>query len=357
MNSSGHQDASRWIAAIVESSDDAIISKDLNGVITSWNAGAQRLFGLKPDEAIGQPIDIIVPPESQEEEKQILRRVCNGERVEHFETVRLNQNGSPVHVSLTISPVRDSQGRVIGVSKIARDITERKRIEETLKKAELSTRLMEVQDEERRRIARELHDGVGQMLAALAMNNSQVVKEKHTLTSAVACCVEESTILIEQASAEIRTMSYLLHPPLLDEVGLQSALKWYIDGFAERSKIRIALQLPPDLGRLPQECELSLFRIVQECLTNVHRHSRSFAALVRLSHANGEIELEVKDEGRGISPETLSKIVSGGNVGVGFSGMRERVKQLEGKLTVESGGNGTSVRVALPLVQGPISSD
>lgn len=351
MHNTSNQDETRWLAASVESSDDAIISKDLNGIILSWNAGAQRLFGFKPDEVIGRPVEMIIPPELIEEEQEILRRLRNGERIDHFETVRRAKDGSRVRVSVTISPVRDCQGRVIGASKIVRDITERKRIEEAFDEAGLSTRLMQVQDEERRRIARELHDGVGQMLAALSMNNSKVMKELATLSPAAARCVEESSSLIEQASAEIRTMSYLLHPPMLEEVGLQSALQWYIDGFAERSKIGVALEIPSDLGRLPQECELSLFRIIQECLTNVHRHSGSFRALVRLSHTNGGIELEVKDEGRGIDQKTQLKIASGGSVGVGLRGMHERVRQIGGTLRVQSNGNGTSVLVTLPLAQ------
>jgi PAS domain S-box-containing protein len=187
MDKTNH-DAAPWLAAVVESSDDAIISKDLNGVIRSWNAGAQQLFGFAPDEAVGQPITIIIPPELHDEEKQILNRLRNGERIVHFETIRRAKNGSRVHVSLTISPVRDSQNRIIGASKIARDIGERQRSEGALKAAELSGRLLQVQDQERRRIARELHDGLGQLLAALKMNVSQVLKEKDKLSVNTARC-------------------------------------------------------------------------------------------------------------------------------------------------------------------------
>jgi signal transduction histidine kinase len=182
-----------------------------------------------------------------------------------------------------------------------------------------------VQDQERRRIARELHDGLGQLLAAAKMNVSHVLKEKDKLSVNTARHVEENSQLIEEALTEIRTLSYLLHPPLLDELGLPSALRTYIDGFAERSKISVTLQLSSDLGDLPKDQELCVFRVAQECLTNIHRHSGSATALVRLSRSSSHIELEIKDHGRGLPEEIRSKIASGVSAGVGFRGMQERV--------------------------------
>ena len=343
------EEAQYRFAAIVESSDDAIISKDLKGIITSWNAGAERIFGFTAEEAIGKPVTIIIPAELHEEEKEILRRLRQGERIEHFETIRRTKHGTRRHISLTISPVQDAQGRVIGVSKIARDITQRKETEKLLREAELSGRLLQLQDEERRRIARELHDGAGQLLAALSMNVSAVIDEKDKLSSETAQRVEENAGLIEQLSSEIRTMSHLLHPPLLDEVGLQSALTEYVRGFEERSGIRVNLELPEKMERLPHEYELSLFRIVQECLTNIHRHSGSTTAVVRLRMSGAEIELEVLDQGRGISPEIQANFVAGKSSGVGLRGMRERVRQIGGSLRVESNERGTAVLVTLPF--------
>jgi PAS domain S-box-containing protein len=336
------------IAAIVDSSDDAIVSKNLDGTITSWNKGAEVLFGYSAGEAVGQHISLIIPLDRRHEEDMILQRLRKGERVDHFETVRVRKDGTTLDISLTISPVKDSAGHVVGASKVARDITQRKQVEKALKESELSARLLQLQDAERRRIARELHDGVGQLIAAMSMNVSRVVREKSNLSPDAARCAEENSNLIEQVSNDIRTVSYLLHPPLLDEMGLQSALKWYIEGFATRSKIVANVEIPADWERLPQDHELCLFRIAQECLTNIHRHSGSATARVKLLRTPGEIKLEVQDEGRGINQGIQGKIASGETSGVGLRGMRERLKQLAGSLEIHSNANGTTVIATLP---------
>jgi PAS domain S-box-containing protein len=214
---------------------------------------------------------------------------------------------------------------------------------------ELSARLLQAQDEERRRIARELHDGVGQLLTAIGMNISAVLKEKSKLSPAAAKSVEENAAMVQQVTAEVRSMSQLLHPPLLDEVGLKSALEAYVKGFAKRSKIRTKLELPTQWERLPLEPELCLFRIAQESLVNIHRHSGSATAAVRLTRAAGEIALEISDEGRGIGAELQEKLLAGQNTSVGLCGMRERVRQLGGSLEIQSSGKGTSIRAVLPV--------
>jgi len=339
------------LAAIVDTSDDAIISKNLDGIIMSWNRGAEELFGYSAKEAIGQNIRLIVPHDRYQEEATILKRLARGERVDHFETVRVRKDGSMLDISATISPVKDAAGVVIGASKVARNITERKKAERSIKEKELSARLLKVQDEERRRIARELHDGVGQLLAAMSMNAARVDGEKANLSPDAARCAEENSRLIEQVSADIRTISYLFHPPLLDDMGLHSALKWFIDGFAERSKIAAKLELPANSERLPQGHELCLFRIAQECLTNIHRHSGSSTAMVRLLRSPGAITLEVSDEGKGLNQETQSKIFSGETAGVGLRGMRERIRQLGGRMEIRSNGHGTTVIAVVPLAE------
>jgi PAS domain S-box-containing protein len=337
------------LASIVDSSDDAIISKSLDGVITSWNAGAQRIFGFTPEEAVGRSIIMIIPIERRDEEKHILGRLRRGEHIDHFETVRITKNGGRVNVSLAISPVRNSKGEIIGASKVARDITERKKAQEAIQESKLSAQLLRLQDEERRRIARELHDGVGQLLAALSMNASKINEEKSRLSVDTARSVEENAKLIEQVLADIRTVSYLLHPPLLDEMGLDSALKSYVEGFAERSKIAARLELPVNWERLPQDYELCLFRVAQECLTNIHRHSGSLTAQLRLLRTDREIKLEVSDDGRGLNQETQSKFASGVALGVGLQGMRERARRLGGNLEIRSNGKGTTVIATIPL--------
>jgi PAS domain S-box-containing protein len=342
-------DAFKQLAAIVESSEDAIISKNLDGVISSWNQSAERIFGYTAEEAVGKNITLIIPPDRSDEETAILERLRRGQRVDHFETVRVRKDGALLNISITISPVKDDLGRVVGASKVARDITDRKEAEESRKKAEFAAKLLQAQDAERRRIGRELHDGLGQLVIAIKMNASQVYKEKYKLSPSAARCVTENFELIGQAIAEVRTVSYLLHPPMLEEIGLLSALAWYADGFAQRSKVNVTLELASDLGRLPQDYELSLFRVAQECLTNVHRHSGSSTAAIKLFRTSGEIKLEVTDAGKGIEKHLQSNIDSGASIGVGFRGMQERVKLMGGRLAVQSSDHGTSVAVTLPI--------
>jgi signal transduction histidine kinase len=212
---------------------------------------------------------------------------------------------------------------------------------------ELSARILQTQDDERRRIARELHDGAGQLLAALGMEASNLASERDRLSTRAALSLSNIESFVTQMTNDIRTMSHLLYPPLLDEVGLQSALTEYVDGFAERSGVKVSLDVPAAIERLDRDFELSLFRIVQECLTNIHRHSGSKTASICIVHDEGALVLEVRDEGRGMSAERLSEIQSRGS-GVGIRGMRERVLQLSGTMSIESDGSGTRIQVVIP---------
>jgi signal transduction histidine kinase len=194
-----------------------------------------------------------------------------------------------------------------------------------------------------------LHDSVGQLLAALSMNLAVVQRQSGKLDAAAARAVSENAAMVDQISREIRTLSHLLHPPLLDAAGLASALRWYVDGFSERSKIRVELDIPERLGRLSDAMEIAIFRMVQECLTNIHRHSGGSSATIRVREEAHRVLVEVQDEGKGIPPEKQVQLSSLGRTGVGFRGMRERLRQLDGTLEIRSGAGGTLVTATLPL--------
>ena len=365
------------LAAIVDSSDDAIVSKTLDGIITSWNAGAERLFGYTASEAVGQHISLIIPRDRMGEETVIIERIKKGEGIEHFDTVRVRKDKKPLDISLTISPLRDGSGKIIGASKIARDITERKRSERALRESEeryrtladaletqvqfrtlelerrnselrvLTGRLMQAQDVERRHIARELHDSAGQTLAALGMSLAELT-ENASGNPALAESVNNAEELVRHLTQEIRTTSYLLHPPMLDETGIRSALSWYVQGLGKRSGLQIDLKIPGNFGRLPSEMEILIFRLVQECLTNIHRHSGSKTAQIEIARERESVRVVVQDLGAGMSPQRLAEIQSHGT-GVGIRGMRERLRQFQGDLVIESDGSGTRVYASLPL--------
>jgi PAS domain S-box-containing protein len=372
------------LAAIVDSSDDAIVSKSLDGIITSWNRGAERLFGYTAEEAVGQHITLIVPTDRRHEEATILEKLKRGERVDHFETIRIRKDGTTLEISLTISPVKDAAGRVTGASKVARDISDRKQAERALRESqeqlraladgletkvrirtqqleqrntevlqqseqlrELSNRLQQAQDNERRHLARELHDSAGQIISALGMNLASIaqhVRQDPLLIKAT----QDSEELVQQLNKEIRTMSYLLHPPLLDESGLPEAIRWYVQGLTERSGLSIEISISENFGRLPSENELAVFRIVQECLTNIHRHSGSKTATIRLSRDAKSVSVEIQDDGTGIPAGKLSEIQAQRS-GVGITGMRERVRHFSGVMNIQSDEKGTKILVTFPI--------
>jgi PAS domain S-box-containing protein len=251
------------------------------------------------------------------------------------------------------APRFNSRGEFLGFIGSVIDITERKRAEQSLE--QLTGRLLQLQDEERRRIARELHDTTAQNLLAIVLNLETLVRKASTLPADFVDAVSECQSLCEQTQAEIRTLSYLLHPPMLDEAGLILALEWFIDGFSRRSGIRVDFVAPPEFRRLPSRMETALFRVVQESLTNIYRHSGSRTAEIRLERGEGQVRLRITDCGSGMAATGNGRAPAAGSagaLGVGISGMRERLRQLGGRLEVRSNGAGTSVTALLPLGKG-----
>jgi PAS domain S-box-containing protein len=225
-------------------------------------------------------------------------------------------------------------------------VIERKRSEESLR--HLSARLLRSQDEERRRLGRELHDSVGQYLAALQMNLDTLSEMVPATNSDVRLKLSESSDLVRQSLAETRTLSYLLHPPLLEDTGLIPTVRWLVEGFAKRSGIDVTMEIPSEIGRLKPDIELMLFRVIQECLTNIHRHSGSKSASIRIEPSGSNLTLEIKDKGKGMSPIILSG--AGLGAGVGIAGMSERLGDLRGTLAISSDTSGTVIRASVPLI-------
>jgi two-component system, NarL family, sensor kinase len=309
------------------------------------NEAFERLFQYSRGELLAEDLqEMIATNELAPEAIEIWSRVLAGERVEAA-TKRRRKDGTVVDVELHGIPVFAHE-TLIGVIAIYHDVSQRKGAELALH--QLSARLLELQDEERRRIARELHDTTAQSIFALTMNLTrlQELSPKDSIT--IQTIVSESLLLAEQSAKELRTLSYLLHPPLLDDLGLVSAISWYARGFSERSGIKIDLDLPHDLERLPRPLETAFFRIVQEALTNVQRHSGSPSAAIRVAADAERVMLEISDQGVGLSTTAGHAPTK---LGVGLPGMRERIHQLGGQFEIVSGCNGTTVRVAHPLPQ------
>ncbi len=280
-------------------------------------------------------------------------------------------DGTKRLVDFALHPIRDERNKVIFLHPTGVDITDLKNAEDnyrvlahtleeqvrvrteeleqrTQQLRDLSRRLMQTQDEERRRIARELHDSAGQLLAALGMSLQTILLEAGSSAPQLTIDAQESFELSQQLSQQIRTMSYLLHPPLLDELGLSAALEWYVKGLTERSGIDISLSIPDPFPRLTNELELAVFRVVQECLTNIHRHSESKTAAIRLSVDGSLLRLEVSDEGKGIPSQKLSQIQSHAS-GVGMQSMRERFRPFDGSMQIDSSDAGTKVSVTFKI--------
>lgn len=334
-------------AQLLDLANDAIFVRTLDHKLTYWNQGAERLYGWKKGEVLGRPVPDVLHTEFPIPFSEITAQLMKYGTWEG-DLIHAKRDGSRIQVESRWTLWTGRNGEPLGYLEINSDITERKVAEQNLRT--LTARLLQLQDEERRRIARELHDSAGQLLVALDLNLASIQRESKKLGSAAARCIAESKGLIQELSKELRTISHLLHPPLLDESGLQSAVRWYVEGFAERSKIPVKLEVAPDLGRLPRDLETAVFRMVQECLTNIHRHSESPTAEIRIARDAGHVTVEVRDEGKGMALEVHRNSVNPITPGVGLQGMRERIRQLGGQLEIESAkGRGTVVHAILPI--------
>jgi PAS domain S-box-containing protein len=326
-------------AALLDLANDAIFVKATNGKISYWNQGAERLYGWSESEARDR-----YPAELLRTEYPIPLEEIEGKDTWEGELRQTTRDGNRIVVASRWTTLKNEDGHSVGWMEINTDITARKRAEEATRK--LSARILTLQDEERRRIARGLHDSLGQHLAGLKMN-LDLLSVDDGARKVVSTCTE----IVDACLTETRTISYLLHPPLLDETGFGSAARWYVDGFSQRSAMKVSLQLPPNMDRLRKDVELALFRILQESLTNVHRHSGAAEVYVRLTSDGKKIRLEIEDDGRGIPPKSLAHLIEGGGGGVGIAGMRERMRELGGSLAIQSDSSGTVVRVSVPLAE------
>src|SRR5580692_322069 len=325
-------------SALVERMQQGAAMLDARGCVVYCNLSLAQLLGVPRENVIGHYLQDFLAPEDQAACQKLLKEnqslPTEGEMHVRLADGRL----IPANFSFT-ALARDKSATGVLIT----DLTAKRQI------LEFAARLQTMQDEERRRLARELHDSVGQTLAALSMNIGIAQAQSHKLDALGARAVSENAHLVDQVSREIRTISHLLHPPLLDVAGLASALRWYVDGFSERSHIKVDLEIPQDFGRLPDEMEIAIFRIVQECLTNIHRHSGSTTATIRLDQKGDRLTVEVQDRGKGISLEKQHELIELGRGGVGFAGMRERLRLLGGTLEIKSDESGTTVSAILKV--------
>jgi PAS domain S-box-containing protein len=335
-------------AELLDLANDAAFISDLDNRIYYWNRGAERLYGWKKEEAIGNNASRLLQtkfPVSYEDVLSALTRTG----VWEGELEQTTRYGHRMTVSSRWTYRRDANGSPIGWLEITSDLTLQKQAQEAARR--LSARILQVQDLERRKIARELHDSLGQYLASLKINIQSSLRS--TKTEPSRRILSECTEILEQCLSETRTISYLLHPPLLDETGLGSAIRWYVEGFSQRSGIKVSLDIPDSIPRFSNELETAVFRILQESLTNAHRHAKTDRVQITVELEMHTISLSVRDFGSGIPAERLRLFLERNEgVGVGLGGMRERARELGGILTVTPGDHniGTIISVEIPIV-------
>ena len=347
---------------VAETATDAIVSIDDHSCIQFVNPATSRIFGFQASELIGQPLTMLMSQRLRDQHFQGLEQYMrSGIRRLNWtgaELIGRRKHGEEFPVEVSFGEVTSGEKHFfIG---FIRDITQRKLAERRLSDSEkslreLSLHLLRTQDEERRRLGRELHDSLGQYLAAVKMRLDSISMNLGSREPAIRQQLAECSQLTEDSIKEVRTISYLMYPPMLEEMGLKSAIPWYMDGFTQRSGIRTTLEMSSEFERLPRDAELAMFRVLQESLTNVHRHSGSSEAQVRLFVKNGMASLEIQDRGKGLPPALLEhgRHSGIGQFGVGLRGMSERLQHLGGRLEILSTGDGTTVVATVPANQVP----
>lgn len=349
------------LALIVESSDDAIISKTLEGVITSWNPGAKKIYGYAAEEVIGQPVCLLKPPECPDEMQEILAKIKRGEPVDHFETIRRCKDGERIHVSLTISPIRDAAGELVGAATIARDITERKRAEEALEESRqklrvLTAQLISAQETERKRLSLELHDGIGQGLTYMKLTIRRVM---NSLLPEMREQRQECKHLIDYINGlidDIRRLSRRLGPYMLDDFGLVVALEYLINEFERLHDAKVVLNLDCDLNQVfSPDAQTGIYRIFQEAFNNIAKHAGATEVAVVIRRNGDQVYFLVEDKGIGFDLSGNLLQVNPDR-GMGLSAMEERVRMLGGNFQIWSQpSQGTKLSFSIPATRSVVA--
>lgn len=363
-------EATRRLGAIVDGSNDAILGLTSDGRVASWNVGAERLFGFTAAEMAGRSIQMLIPANLHHDEARLWAQVQEGMHIQAYDTVRMTKDGRRLDVSVTLSPLKDDRDQVVGVSNIIRDISERKRVLALLQQAheelemrirdrtaelstandslrELSSRLIQVQEEERSRIARDLHDEIGQLLTALKIDLQQV--QRSEAGKALPGSLTDSLELVDRLLAQVRTLALDLRPSLLDDLGLVPALRWYANRQAKRNGWILSLSVEGMTGRIPAPVEVACFRIMQEALTNVAKYARANTIDLTLRRQGQEVMLVIQDDGVGFDMLSAQQRAQGGE-SMGLLGMEERARLAGGSLVISSTpGHGTRLHLRFPL--------
>ncbi|MEK6785393.1 MAG: PAS domain S-box protein [Nitrospirota bacterium] len=365
-------DATRRLGAIVESSSDAILSVTPDGFVTTWNGGAERLFGYTANEMIGRSILTIIPAHLSRDRAWELATLRGTHDIQSYDAVRLTKDGRYIDVSVTLSPLKDALGQFVGVSKVIRDISERKRAEVLLRQAHealeirvqertaelsaanhslriLSNRLMQVQEEERSRLARDLHDEVGQLLTALKIDLQDI--QHGEVGEARLGSLTDSLELVDRLLTQVRSLALDLRPSLLDDLGLVPALRWYVNRQAERNGWILSLSVERITGRIPAPIEVSCFRVVQEALTNIAKYAKAKTVDLTLCRQDQDVTLIIQDDGVGFDVMLAKQRALGGQ-SIGLLGLEERVRLAGGSFAISSVlGEGTRLELCFPLTE------